>query len=176
MYSILGNALDNSSAISYLTPGSVYVNRVDYHRFVYYFLRPDIVTARYEDTRIIVGAAWGDVDVYVSASWAERPYYSGDTGRVESYKMKSAAVGGEDVTLPGQDIIEMCRHKSTDDRSSSRSGGDESPCAIVIGVFGVYSADGPGTDFRIQASTSDSMVVLSTGKLVIDTIYIVLCD
>jgi hypothetical protein len=150
--------------ISVLTPESVLVDRVSYHHFVYYFLKPDLHTALFEDTRIIVSAAWGDVDVYVSPSWAERPFYSAASDMVESFRVKSAAVGGEDLTIRGQDLIEMCQQHPTSDFGTRLSGAsDGNSCVLVIGVFGVYSADGPGTDFRIQATTSDSTIVLSTG-------------
>lgn len=146
--SILGNIISNTTAVSLLSPGNVHVGRVKYHEFEYYYLSVDpIGDSSYDDTRIMVTAAWGDVDVYISAGWADRPRYSQLTDTVSPYNMKGASIGGENVVITPRDVHSMC------------SGREE--CLLIIGVFSVYSSNGPGTTYRIEVAKEGSMTVLS---------------
>ncbi len=159
-FNIQANVVRNTT-VTQLIGGQSMTGSLHYHYIDYYYVRPGTkdYANLFMDARLIVTALQGDVDLYIGKDWDHRPVFSTKTGQINtnSYVMKSASVGDEDLSISHDAILDIC-----DLRKGSYAALD---CYFIVAVVGVYGESDLSLSSRysLLLSWKDSMVQLISG-------------
>jgi hypothetical protein len=137
----------NNASVGVLGIGQSISGMAESGEVRYFYIRPSNL---YNDIELTLSLFYGDVDLYVSSTWDQRPRLV--NSRMQSYDMKSALVGNDDVVISHRYIETHCGRQLRD-------------CYFIIAVYAVYGSPASPVDssYLLTARLQESIVTLMNG-------------